>query len=96
MRGSHTSIVRQTKQNTATIGASLVVLGLPQGALWPWVCDMPSLDLDEVVDNKKTVLHDDIFMEGSHTRIVRRTEQNAAILGVSLVVFGLPQGALRP
>ena len=54
MRGSHTSIVRQTKQNTATIGAPLVVLGLPQGPLWLWACDMPSLDLDEVVDNKKT------------------------------------------
>ena len=25
---------------------------------------MPSLDLDEVVDNKKNVLHEEIFMEG--------------------------------
>ena len=54
MRGSHASIVRQTKQNAATLGVSLVVLGLPQGALWPEACDMPSLYLDEVFDNKKT------------------------------------------
>ena len=29
----------------------------------------------------------DIFMEGSHTRIVEETEQNAATLGVSLAVL---------
>ena len=33
MGGSHTSIVRQTKQNAATTGVSLVVLGLPWSAL---------------------------------------------------------------
>ena len=52
MGGSHTSIVRQTKQNTATLGVSLIVLGPPWGPLWPWVCDMPNPDLDEVDENK--------------------------------------------
>ena len=53
MRGSYTSIIRRTKQNAATLGVSLVVLGPPWGPLWPWVCDMPILDLDEVVENEK-------------------------------------------
>ena len=49
---------------------------------------MPSLDfdLDELVDNIQNVLYGDISMEGSQTRIVRQTEQNAATLGVSAVV----------
>ena len=53
MEWSHTSIVRQTKQNAATIGVSLVVLGPLWGSIWPWVRDMPILDLDEVGENKK-------------------------------------------
>ena len=31
----------------------LVVLGPPWEPLWPWVCDMPILDLDEVDEYKK-------------------------------------------
>ena len=46
-------MVRRTKQNAGTLGVSLVVLGLPLGHLWPWVCDMPILDLDEVDETKK-------------------------------------------
>ena len=53
MGGSYTSIVRQTKQNAANLRISLVILGLPWGLLWPWVCDMPILDLDEVSETKK-------------------------------------------
>ena len=53
MVGSHTSIVRRTKQNAATLGVILVVLEPLLGPLWPWVCDMPILDLDEVGENKK-------------------------------------------
>ena len=46
-------MVRRTKQNAGTLGISLVVLGPPWGPLWPWVCDMPILDLDEVDETKK-------------------------------------------
>ena len=70
MRGTHTSLIRRTKLNAVTLGVSLVVLGSPWGPLWPWVCDMPILDL-EVGEVKwvrwvriKTVLHEDIVMEG--------------------------------
>ena len=44
MGGSYTSIVRQTKQNTATLGVSLVVLGPLWEPLRPCVCKMPILD----------------------------------------------------
>ena len=40
-------------QNAPTLGVSLVVLGPPWGLLWPWVCDKPNLDLDEINENKK-------------------------------------------
>ena len=60
MRWTHTSMIRRTKQNAATLGVSLVVLGPLWGPLWPWVCDMPILDLDEVGKNKK-LLHIRIF-----------------------------------
>ena len=53
MGGSYTSIVRQIKQNAATLGVSLAVLGPPWGPLWPWVCNMPILDLVEVGKTKK-------------------------------------------
>ena len=53
MGRSHTSIIRRTKQNAATLGVSLVVLGPLWGPLWPWVCDMPILDLDEAGETKK-------------------------------------------
>ena len=46
--------MRQTQQNAATLEVSLVVLGPPWGPLWPWVCDKPILDLDEIDENKKT------------------------------------------
>ena len=53
MRGSHTSIVRRTKQNAATLGVPLVVFGPHRGPLWLWMCNMPVLELDEVVEKKK-------------------------------------------
>ena len=65
MRGSHTSIVRRTKQNAATLGVPLVVLGPPQGPLWLWMCDMLVLDLDEVVENRKK-LYMRIFLWEGH------------------------------
>ena len=43
-----------------------------------------------------TALHKDIFMEGSNTSIKRQTKQNAAILGVYLVVLGQLWGLLWP
>ena len=46
---------------------------------------MPILDLDEVVKNKK--LTKSILMGRSHTSIVRQTKQNAATIGVSLVIL---------
>ena len=49
----HTSIKRQTKQNVATLGVSLVVLRPPWKPLWPWMWDMPTLDWDEVGKSKK-------------------------------------------
>ena len=57
MGGSHTSIVRQTKQNAATLGVSLIVLRPP--------CDMPNPDLDEVAENKKP-FHMRIFLWEGH------------------------------
>ena len=53
--------MRQTKQNAATLGVLLVVLGPPWGPLWPWVCNMPILDSDDVDENKKP-LHMRIFL----------------------------------
>ena len=50
MEGSHTRIVRQTEQNAATLGVSVVVL---EPLLGPWVCNMPILDLDDVGVNRK-------------------------------------------
>ena len=88
--------MRQTKQNAATTGVSLVVLDPPWGPLWPWAGDIPILDMDVVVDNKKPVLHADIIVGGSHTSIVRWTKQNAATFGVSVVVLGLLLGSLWP
>ena len=46
-------MLRRTKQHAGTLGVSLVVLGPPLGPLWPWVCDTPILDLDEVDETKK-------------------------------------------
>ena len=44
MGGLHTSIKRQTEQNVATLGVSLVVLGPSWRPLSPCVCNMPTLD----------------------------------------------------
>ena len=65
MGGSYASIKKTTKQNAATLGVSLVVLGPPWGPLWPWECDMPILDSDEVDENKKP-LHMRIFLWEAH------------------------------
>ena len=54
---SHTSIVRRTKQNAATLGLSLVNLGLHWGPLWRWACNMPILDLEEVGRKQKNNLY---------------------------------------
>ena len=50
MEGSHTRIVRETEQNRATLGVSVVVL---EPLLGPWVCNMPILDLDDVGVKRK-------------------------------------------
>ena len=55
MGGSHTSITRRTEQNAETLGVSLVVLKQLRGPLWPWVCNMPIQDWDEVGKSKKTL-----------------------------------------
>ena len=44
MEGLHTSIKRQTEQNVATLGVSLVVLGPSWRPLSPCVCNMPNPD----------------------------------------------------
>ena len=46
-------MIRRTKQNAAHLGVSLVVLGPLWGPVWSWVCNMPILDVNEVVENKK-------------------------------------------
>ena len=71
----------------------MVVLGPLWGPLWPWVCDMPILDIDEMGKNKKP-FYLRIFLWEGH--IVRRTNQNTPTLGVSLVVLGPPWGPLWP
>ena len=96
MGGSPTSIVRQTKQNAASLGLSLVILGPYWGSPWRWACNMPILDLEEVGRKQENNLYRDIFMGGSPTSIVRQTKQNAATQGVSLVGLGPPWGPLWP
>ena len=49
----HASTKRLTKQNAATLGVSLVILGLLLGPLWPRMCDMPIQDSNEVGEIKK-------------------------------------------
>ena len=92
----HTSIKRQTEQNVATLGVSLVVLGPPWRPLSPCMCNMPTLDWHEVGRSKKTAQQRDISMRGLHTSTKRMTKQKAATLGVSLVVLGLLWGFLWP
>ena len=90
--GSLTGIVRQTKQNAATLGESLVAVGAPMA-----VCVQYALPrLIRGRKEQKDALHKDIFMGGSHASIVRWTKQFAATLGVSLVVLGLLWGPLWP
>ena len=64
MRRSYNSIVRRTKQNAGTLGVYVVVLGPLLGPLWPWVCDMSILDLDEVDETKKPLYIRIFFWEG--------------------------------
>ena len=54
MRGTHTSMIRRTKQNAAILGVSLVVLGPQWGPPLLGMGDMLILDLDEVAQTKKT------------------------------------------
>ena len=48
----YTGTKRLTKQNAATIGVSLTVLGPLWGPLWLGVCNMPILDFNEVGKSK--------------------------------------------
>ena len=51
--GLYKGTKRLTKQYAATLGKSLVILGPPWEPQWPWVCDIPILDRDEVEKSKK-------------------------------------------
>ena len=62
MGGLHTSTKTLTKQNAATLGVCLVVLGMLWGSLRLWVCDMPIQDSDEVGESKKP-LYISIFLQ---------------------------------
>ena len=64
MEGSHTRITRQTEQNAETFGVSLVVLKQLRGPLWPWVCNMPIQDWDEVGKSKKTLYVNILLQKG--------------------------------
>ena len=88
--GSLTGIVRQTKQNAATLGESLVAVGAPLAVVLRYALPRLRRGWKE----QKNALHKDIFMGGSHARIVGLAKQIAATLGVSLVVLGLPWGPL--
>ena len=70
MGGSHTSTKRLTKQNAATLGVSLVILGLLLGLLWPRMCNMPIQDSDEVGESKKP-LYIRIFLQEGHKQTSR-------------------------
>ena len=61
MEGSHTRIVRETEQNAATLGVSVVVL---EPLLGPWVCNMPNLDLDDVGAKRKPFCMGAFIWEG--------------------------------
>ena len=93
MEGSHTSIKRQTKQNVATLGVSLVVLGPSWRPLWPWVWICPS-KTDEVGKSKKTAQHMDISIGGLYTGTKRLTKQNAATLGHFGAALGAPMAVV--
>ena len=49
----HASTKRLTKQNAATLGVSLVILGLLLGPLWPRMFDMHIQDSDELGETKE-------------------------------------------
>ena len=70
MRGTHTSMTRRTKQNAATLGVSLVVLGPRWGPPWSPMRDMLILDLGEVGQTKKNILHRDMKMRVTHTNCI--------------------------
>ena len=88
--GSHTGTLRQTKQNTTTLGESLIALGDPMAMGVQYALSV----LRRCGKEQKNALHKDIYMGGSHASIVRWTKQIAATLGVSLVVLGPPLGLL--
>ena len=60
------------------------------------MCNIPILNVDEVDGKQKVAPHKNIFMGESDTSIVRRTKQNVATLGVSLVVLGPLWGPYGP
>ena len=69
MGGLQTSTKTLTKQNAATLGVCLVVLGMLWGSLRLWVCDMPIQDSDEVGKSQKPLYIKIFFMGGSQTSI---------------------------
>ena len=64
MGGSNVSTKRLTKQNAATLGASLVIWGPHWELLWPWACNTPIVHWDEVEKSKK-LLYIRIFLRES-------------------------------
>ena len=64
MGGLHTSTKTLTKQNAATLGVCLVVLGMLWGSLRLWVCDMPIQDSDEVGKSQKPLYIKIFLWEG--------------------------------
>ena len=62
-------IVRQTKQNAAALGESLVALGAPMAVGVRYA--LPRLRRGG--KEQKNALHKDIYMGGSHASIVRWT-----------------------
>ena len=87
---SHIGILRQTKQNTATLGESLIAVGAPMDMVVRYA--LPKLR--KCGKEQKNALHEDILIGGSHAGIVRWTKQIAATLGVYLVVLVSPLGPL--
>ena len=63
------------------------ISGCLGAAAGPWACNNSILDLDEMGRKQKDTLALDVFMGGLCTSIVRRTKQNAATIGVSLVIL---------
>ena len=91
MGGSLTSIKRRAKQNTATLGVSLVVLGPPWGPLWLEVSDMSILDWDEVGKSKKPLYISIFLWDGQIIPSIggqSRSQQPQGYLWLFLACFG--------